>query len=204
MSGRPAIAAGLAAAVLLLSISFCSAQIPEQMNYQVMLTDDSDQPLADQSVQLVFRIYNVDSGGGQLWTETHNAVTNSIGVVSIVLGSENPIHLLFSVPLWLQVEVDGEVMDPRRPLVPAPYARRAQRTDYADNALSAEQLDGIPASAWALDDDLWQPGTLNNPANPLEWTKLKSVPAGFADGVDDVGTGVAGKGRGDEVAQAEE
>ena len=194
MRGRPAHAAGLAVAVLLLLVSFCSAQIPEQMNYQVMLTDDADQPLADQSVQLVFRIYNVESGGGQLWTETHNVVTNSIGVASVVLGSMDPIHLLFSVPLWLQVEIDGEVMDPRRPLTAAPYAMRAQRTDYADNALSAEQLDGIPASAWALDDDLWQPGTLNNPANPLEWTKLKSMPAGFADGVDNVGTGVGGSG----------
>ena len=199
MNGRPAVAAGLAVAVLLLSVSFCPAQIPEQMNYQVMLTDDADQPLADQSVQLVFHIYNVESGGGQLWTETHNVVTNSIGVASVVLGSEDPIHLLFSVPLWLQVEVDGEIMEPRRPLVAAPYAMRAQRTDYADNALSAEQLDGIPASAWALDDDLWQPGTLNNPANPLEWTKLKSVPAGFADGVDDVGTGVGGSGTVDYV-----
>jgi hypothetical protein len=35
-------------------------------------------------------------------------------------------------------------------------------------------------------------GTLNTATNPLEWTKLKSVPAGFADDVDDVGTAGAG------------
>ena len=28
---------------------------------------------------------------------------------------------------------------------------------------------------------------LNSPSNPLEWTRLKNVPAGFGDGVDDVG-----------------
>ncbi len=203
MRGRPAYATGLAVAALLLLVSLCSAQIPEQMNYQVMLTDDADQPLADQSVELLFRIYNVEAGGSQLWTETHDVATNSIGVASVVLGSTNPIHLLFSVPLWLQVEVEGEVMDPRRPLTAAPYARRAGEADHAseadqavnsDHAVSSDELDGIPASAWALDDDLWQPGTLNNPANPLEWTKLKSVPAGFADGTDDVGTGVGGSG----------
>jgi len=168
-----------------------------------MLTDNADQPLADQSVQLVFRIYNMESGGGSLWTETHNVMTNSIGVVSVVLGGTNPLHLLFNVQLWLEVEVDGEVMTPRRPLTPAPYARRAGEADHAseadqavdsDHAVSSDELDGVPASAWALDDDLWQPGTLNNPANPLEWTKLKSVPAGFADGTDDVGTGVGGSG----------
>ena len=178
-------------AVLVLA-GLAAAQIPQQMNYQVMLTDDADQPLADQSVQLVFRIYNVESGGGSLWNETHNVTTNSIGVASVVVGSTNPIHLLFNVPLWLQVEVDGEVMTPRRPLAAAPYARRADEADHAvdsDHAVSADELDGIPASAWALDDDLWQPGSLNNPANPLEWTKLKSVPAGFADGVDDAGEG---------------
>lgn len=30
-------------------------------------------------------------------------------------------------------------------------------------------------------------GVINNPANPVDWTKLKGVPADFADGVDDVG-----------------
>ena len=33
------------------------------------------------------------------------------------------------------------------------------------------------------------PGTINDVLNPVDWTKLKSVPAGFADGVDDVGSG---------------
>ena len=36
---------------------------------------------------------------------------------------------------------------------------------------------------------LQTPGTLNNPVNPVDWTKLKGVPAGFADGTDDAGTG---------------
>ena len=32
-------------------------------------------------------------------------------------------------------------------------------------------------------------GTINQPSDPVDWTKLKSVPAGFADGVDDAGGG---------------
>jgi hypothetical protein len=31
------------------------------------------------------------------------------------------------------------------------------------------------------------PGTINEGSNPVEWTKLKGVPAGFTDGTDDVG-----------------
>jgi hypothetical protein len=31
---------------------------------------------------------------------------------------------------------------------------------------------------------LANPGTINGAGNPADWTKLKNVPAGFADGVD--------------------
>lgn len=38
-----------------------------------------------------------------------------------------------------------------------------------------------------------QPGTINSATNPVDWTKLKGVPAGLADGVDD-GVEAAGFG----------
>jgi len=34
---------------------------------------------------------------------------------------------------------------------------------------------------------LSNPGGINNAGNPVDWTKLKNVPAGFADGTDDAG-----------------
>ena len=34
---------------------------------------------------------------------------------------------------------------------------------------------------------LGTPGTINDGSNPVHWTKLKGVPAGFADGTDDTG-----------------
>jgi hypothetical protein len=40
--------------------------------------------------------------------------------------------------------------------------------------------------------DLKDPGTINQPINPVDWTKLKGVPAGFADGEDAVGSSGAG------------
>lgn len=62
--------------VLLLAAFPASAQFPTSMNYQVMLTDDSDHPLADQSVDLVFRLYETESGGSASWTETHSTPTS--------------------------------------------------------------------------------------------------------------------------------
>jgi hypothetical protein len=36
------------------------------------------------------------------------------------------------------------------------------------------------------------PGKLNKPKNPVDWTRLKNVPAAFADGTDDGGAGGSG------------
>src|SRR5919108_349674 len=36
------------------------------------------------------------------------------------------------------------------------------------------------------------PGTINTSTNPVDWTKLKEVPVGFADGVDDAGGEASG------------
>jgi hypothetical protein len=130
----------------------CSAAIPRTMNYQVMLTDDLDQPLADQSVQLVFRIFGQESGGGELWSEVHNVTTNSIGVASVVLGSAYPLSIDFSVPRWLQVEADGEVLLPRRPLTSAPYVLHDE-VGGAGDGYSLDAVDGSPVDAVYVDDE---------------------------------------------------
>lgn len=128
------------------------AQIPQRMNYQVMLTDDADQPLADQTVEMVFSIWDEGVSVLPLWTETQNVTTNSIGVVSVILGAVNPIDIDFDVPLWLEVEVDGEVLSPRREIVGAPYAL----TDEAGGAGDGHSLDaddGTPVDALYVDSE---------------------------------------------------
>ena len=180
MQSRRAVAVGLVVIALAFAAGVCHAQVPQKMDYQVMLTDAANQPLASQSVQLVFKIYTLASGGSQLWTETQNVTTNSIGVVSVILGSVTPLTVDFSTSRWLQVEVNGETMTPRRELVAAPYARQA------DNA---DRLGGTAAASFALSSALSTAGTINLPGNPVDWTKLKSVPAGFADGTDNAGVG---------------
>ena len=169
----------LAIAAILTVAAPVSGQVPMTMNYQVMLTDNMDEPLADQAVTLVFRIYNADIGGVMLWNETHATATNSIGVVSVVLGTTIPLSLnLFIGPRWVEVEVDGETLSPRRELTSSPDALLANDSD---------RLGLIAADDYALEEDLGTPGSINNPANPVDWTMLKNVPSGFADGNDDVG-----------------
>jgi hypothetical protein len=138
-------------ALCLALVATATADVPRKMNYQVMLTDDLDGPLADQEVELVFRIFaTAGEPAFPLWSETHNVTTNSIGVASVILGSTNPINVSFHAPRWLQVEVDGEVLEPRRELVSAPYALYAEAGGSGDGH-SLDASDGSPVDALYVD-----------------------------------------------------
>jgi hypothetical protein len=61
--------------------------------------------------------------------------------------------------------------------------------DILRKAQDADRLDGVDSSAfprvWALKSD---DGAVNEADNPVHWRQLKGVPAGFADGKDNVGS----------------
>ena len=173
------VGSALLAVLYLVAATAAAAEIPLRMSYQVMLTDDTDQPLIDQTVELIFSIH--DEEKDLVWTETHTATTNSIGVVSLTLGETTPLPPdEFGVSLWLAVSVDGEPLLPRRELVSGPYAL---------HAYDADRLGGSLADSYTLKGYLAFPGTINDPTNPVNWTKLKGVPSGIADGVDSEGSG---------------
>ncbi|MFH1690880.1 MAG: hypothetical protein ABIE42_11715 [Candidatus Eisenbacteria bacterium] len=178
MSKRRAVVV-LAIVALTLLAGTALGQVPTKMNYQVMLTDDFDEPLANQTVTLFFTLHTEPTGGTLLWSESHSDTTNSIGVVSVTLGETSPLvpyHV--QTPTWMQVAVNGQTLSPRRELVSSPYALHASDSD---------ELGALPADYYALKEDLFVPGAINTPSNPVDWTVLKNVPAGFADGSDDVG-----------------
>ena len=127
--------------VCMLLASVASADVPPKMNYQVMLTDEENQPLPG-SHTLIFRIFDRKNDGTELWSETQTLEANSIGVVSAILGSETPIAVSLPDSCWLEIEVDTEVLTPRREFVTCAYAFRA-----AD----ADKLGGVGASSYVLD-----------------------------------------------------
>jgi hypothetical protein len=150
-----------------LTAGMASAGIPKKINYQGRLVaSGTGAPLAG-THNVTFRIYSVPDGGPALWSEPKTVVADSSGVFSVLLGSDSPINISFDGSCWLEVEVGGAILLPRRELVSVVYAFRAMSAD------------SVPA--------LGAPGTINAAENPVDWTKLKNVPAGFADGVDDAG-----------------
>jgi hypothetical protein len=57
--------------------------------------------------------------------------------------------------------------------------------------LDAHKTSSDHDGRYFTESELQTPGTINTVGNPVDWTKLKNVPLGFADGVDDTGSGTA-------------
>ncbi len=170
-------------------VGIAFTQVPKKISYQGVLIDaETGDPLVG-TYNVTFKIYDQLTGGTLLWSESQDIATDSSGVFSVTLGSVTPLNLEFDQPTWLEVVVGTEVLTPRREIVSVPYAF---------HSMNADSLGGTPADSFALanhnhDDryftetELSEPGTINEASNPVDWTKLKNVPSGFADGVDDVG-----------------
>ena len=149
--------------VLFVLAAAAAGDIPKKINYQGKLTDSSGLPLAG-SHSMVFSIYDAAVGGAPLWSETKTADADSNGIFSTVLGSVNPVDVLFTGQRWLEVQIDGETLSPRRELVSVPFAYHADlagladhadeadladRADEADHAADAGTLGGLSANAFA-------------------------------------------------------
>ncbi|OGA12543.1 MAG: hypothetical protein A3H32_21170 [Betaproteobacteria bacterium RIFCSPLOWO2_02_FULL_63_19] len=105
------------------------AQVPQRINYQGYLGNASGQPI-NAPVQMVFKLYDVASGGTALWTETQASVAVTNGIFNVALGAVTPITLAFDQPYWLGVTVGTDAeMTPRQPLASNPYAMRAKQAD---------------------------------------------------------------------------
>ena len=139
-SFRTSSAVILAVSVLSMLAAVAWGDIPKKISYQGRLTDSSGAPLAG-SHSIVFSIYGAADGGSPLWSETKIAEADSGGVFSTVLGSANPIEIDFAGPCWLEIEVDGETLSPRREVVSVPFAYHADEADLADLADHADEAD---------------------------------------------------------------
>jgi len=121
--------------------------VPRLVKFSGMAKDELGKPRTG-VVGLTLAIYKDQEGGAALWMETQNAELDEQGRYTVLLGATRneglPLELFTSgESRWLgvQVQMPGEVEQPRVLLVSVPYALKA-----AD----AETLSGLPASAFAL------------------------------------------------------
>src|SRR5215469_6226355 len=129
----------------LTAASSSSASIPHLVRFSGNVKDDAGQPRSG-VVGITFALYKYQQGGAPLWLETQNVQADSRGNYTVLLGSTNteglPTDIFTSNDArWLGVQVEGQEEQPRRLLVSAPYALKAE---------DAETLGGKPLSAFQL------------------------------------------------------
>ena len=182
---------GLLVVVLLLTLlsSVGYAQIPQKMNYQGYLTNAAGVPI-NGTLQMVFSIYNVSSGGSPLWTETHS-VTVSQGIYSVILGegsTPNPINLPFDTTYYLGVQVGADPeMTPRKILTSVGYAFRAltvesigshshSGADITSGTVSEPRIDSLIARDSEVSSSI-STHTANASAHHTRYTNAEAVAA---------------------------
>ena len=180
----------LAVLALIAVPSVCLGTVPRTLSYQGVLIDESGQAVADGDYSITFRLYNGATGGSPFWSETQTVTVNK-GVFSVTLPSTGELAYMFDEQYWLAISVGGNPeLSPRTKLTASPYAIMS---------FDADMLDGEHGAHYAPQvhnhDDLYYgkstlnaAGTINDVSNPVDWTKLKGVPAGFADGTDNIGS----------------
>jgi len=101
---------GIVLSVTFLLPLWLHAEVPQQINYQGLLTDDVGTPL-DGDYQMVFSIYDASSGGTPIWSEIQTATVVN-GIYNVQIGQDptgNPFPAdLFDGQRWLGVTVGAD------------------------------------------------------------------------------------------------
>ena len=118
-------------------LSTLAAEIPSMINYQGILTNENGTVIDDNTYNLSFSIYDVASGGSELWSETHSGVEVTQGLFNIMLGSIISLaDIPFDMQYYLEIAVGGDVMTDRIAF---------SSTAYSLNSRSVNGNQGIPA-----------------------------------------------------------
>ena len=165
------------------------AEIPKTINYQGVLTDAEGNAVVDGVYEITTALYDVVVGGTPLWQETQS-VNVFKSTFSAILGAGTALELPFDEQYFLGISIEGGAeLTPRVSLSALPYSMSSNNADM----LGGLHMDAFADTAHDHDeiyfgqDELSTPGTINEIANPVDWTRLKNVPSGFSDGVDDAG-----------------
>lgn len=124
--------------LLFFACEIFSQGIPQTINFQGVLKDASGNIVTNGDYNLTFKLYETETGGSPLWTETKllNVVN---GIFSTQLGSVTPIALPFDNAYWLGVTIGGGTeMSPRIKLSSVPYSFMSQ--NVPDGSITARKI----------------------------------------------------------------
>jgi len=183
---------------------------PDGFNYQAVLRDSNNDPLANTAVTMRFTLSNTTDN---VWIEEHTVTTNAFGLVTLVIGQGTMTggtagsfaDIDWSVQISVQVEADsgdGFVDLGTSPLQSVPYAKyagngltSAQATEITANTAKvgltttqADKLDAVDLDAeqnvqadWSVTDNTSDAFIQNQPLIPTDISDLTDA-GGLLDG----------------------
>ena len=158
-----------------------ATSIPQLINYQGRLTDAAGNPLTG-TYSMTFRLYK---DGAVCWNETQD-VTVTYGVFNILLGNSALIppdcFSSSNLELGVQISPDTQEMAPRRRVVSAGYAYKAE---------DASTLQGLQASDFASASQAVPAGAIilwDGASCPEGWTRFAALDDRFPMGGTTYGT----------------
>lgn len=136
------------------------AQIPQTINYQGRLEDNSGNPVSDGNYTIVFTIYDAATNGNSLWTETRT-VTTEDGFFNLTLGENTAISISTDQQLWLNINIGGTDLTPRTKLS---GSLSSQSTKTVENTATAGNsvVSSINSSAGGIDAVKIADGTVSD------------------------------------------
>lgn len=136
------------------------AQIPQTMNYQGKLEDNSGNPVDDGNYTVVFTIYDAATLGNSLWTETRT-ITTEDGFFGLTLGENTLININTEGQLWLNINVDGTDLTPRTKLagnLSTLSSKSIENTESAGNSV----VNAINTSTGGINSSKLADGSVSN------------------------------------------
>ena len=165
----------LLSSVILQPSAFSQSASPQVIPFQGRLTSQAGVAYTSGQYSIIFNLYSTAVAGTTLWTERHEKVGVTNGMVNVFLGSINAFSNMtggadFSTVKYLGITVDVDnnpatadpEMVPRQMIIPAFWAKQA------DNATNATKLSGFDWSSMFVDAS-------NNPLNNPSTGFLKGI-----------------------------
>lgn len=115
--------------LIILLLLFCSPTLAmyDNMHYQGYLYNNSDSSALSGTYDFTFRIYDDYTTGNLLYEQNASLTTDSNGVYIVDLTPP----LAFDAQYYMEMDIEGETLEPRINLSTVPYAKRANISDHA-------------------------------------------------------------------------
>jgi hypothetical protein len=177
------------AVVTLVSATAVRADFAKRLNYQGRLTDSNGVPLANGNYDMTFAIYDAQTGGTLIWSETHNganqvAVVN--GLFSTTLGDTATLNSVGfnGAEYWIQVAIGATTYTPRQRMTAAAFAM-----NVPDGIITSTKMADGAALNEILDDDGSGSGLDCDTLDGFDWGNLPNATDMWVNETGDTMTG---------------